>query len=236
MVRLSFASWPDGTQEIWDIDRTRYDALPVWGPAAPIPLTLSDALKAAEAWLTRQRPDVKTWLATNTALIRDVSGRSWLYRVTFAPEGTPASDLLAPGTTGRFPLVVLLDGSVVEPKRIQGAPLTQNPPGRKPVQDPTGVYSVGAGVVAPRVLESPKPKYTAAAMRAKKEGEVRLTCVVNTDGRCEDITITQSLDSDLDDEAINTLRQWRFTPGTLEGTPVKVRVIVELSFNLRDKK
>ena len=169
----------------------------------------------------------------NTALVRDAGGRALAYKVTL---GASPGVLNVPGTTGRFSLLVLLDGSVVEPMRIQGAPIA--PPARPPVQDPSGVYRVGGGVIAPRVLESPKPRYTQSAMRARIEGEIRLSCVVNTDGRCEDITILQSLDRDngLDEEAINTLRQWRFTPGTLEGQPVNVRVIVELSFNLRDRK
>jgi TonB family protein len=239
MVRLSFMSWPDGTLEIWDIERSRYDALPVWNPTAgPVPLTLSEALKAAEAWLTRQNPDVKSWVTTNTTLAPGVGGKSWSYRVTLAPEGTAVGDLTVPGASGRFSLLVLLDGSVVEPKKIQGAPITQTALPRQPVQDPTGVYRAGVGVLAPRVIESPKPKYSAAAMRARIQGQIRLSCIVNTDGRCEDIKIVQSLDRDngLDDEAVNTLRQWRFAPGTLDGQPVKVFVNVELWFNLQDKK
>jgi len=135
-------------------------------------------------------------------------------------------------------LMVLLDGSILEPTRIQGPPTTTNTGSRQPVQDPAGVYRVGAGVSAPVVLFSPKPKYTEAAMRARIQGEIRLSCVVNTDGLCEDIKIVQSLDTDngLDDEAMNSLRQWRFRPGTLDGKPVKVLVSVELQFNLREKK
>ena len=239
MVRLSFLSWPDGTHEVWDIDQRRYDALPVWSATAqPIPLTLSDALKAAEALLRRQHPEVKAWLATTTALIRDLGGRSWLYRVTLAPEGTSAGVLSAPGTDGRFSLLVLLDGSVLEPTRIQGAPITQNVLPRQPVQDPTGVYRAGGGVVPPQALFSPKPNYSPAAMRARIEGKVRMSCVVNTDGKCEDIKILESLgkDNGLDDEAINSLRQWQFAPGTLNGVAVKVQVIVELQFNLGGRK
>ena len=234
MVRVSFTIEPDGPLEIWDIEQSRYDALPVWSPAAgPVPLTFSDAVKAAEAVLTPQHPGVRTWFPTNTALLRDAGGRAWAYRLTLG-VGT-----YAPGTpVGRFSVLVLLDGSVIEPKRFQGTPITQNVLPRQPVQAPTGVYRAGAGVVVPQVLESPKPKYTAAAMRARIEGQVRMSCVVNTDGQCEDIKILQSLDRDngLDDEAVNTLRQWRFAPGTLNGVAVKVQVIVELQFNLRDRK
>jgi len=57
MVGLSFASWLDGTQEIWDIDRARYDALPLWSPAAaPIPLTLSDVAAMAVRARHSRRP------------------------------------------------------------------------------------------------------------------------------------------------------------------------------------
>lgn len=228
MVRILSANLGDGTQEIWDVDRTRYEALPVWDPAtATIPLTLNDALTAAETWLTRQHPDLKAWYATNAALVRVGGGGAFFYRLSFVPEGTPASVLFPAGSNGRFSAVILLDGSVVEPKRIEGAPA-------QPVQEPSGAYRVGAGVAAPRLLENPKPHYTAAALGAKIQGTVRLSCVVNTDGRCADITIVQSLDTrlGLDDEAITALRKWRFAPGTLGGKPVRVRVIVELSFNL----
>jgi len=232
MVRVS-TSWTAGTLEIWDIERARYDARRVWIPAAgPVPLTLSEAIKAGEALLTRQHPDVKAWFPTNTSLVRDADGRAWAYKFTVGDA------VGGPGNAGRFSLMVLLDGSILEPTRIQGPPTTMNTASRQPVQDPAGVYRAGAGVAVPQVLVSPKPKYTAPAMRARIEGQVRLSCVVNTVGLCEDIKIVQSLDRDngLDDEAINTVRQWRFRPGTLDGQPVKVFVIVELQFNLTDRK
>ena len=59
--------------------------------------------------------------------------------------------------------------------------------------------------------------------------------VVLPDGTVSDIVARQSLDQKygLDYEAINTATRWRFEPGTLNGQPVPVRIIIELSFNTR---
>ena len=75
-------------------------------------------------------------------------------------------------------------------------------------------------------------------MRARIQGRVSLSCVVNTEGMCEDIRVTESLDTvhGLDAEAVWTAMQWRFTPGTVNGKPVRVRIMIQLTFNLRDNR
>ena len=97
------------------------------------------------------------------------------------------------------------------------------------------VYLAGSGVVSPQARNRPLPAYTAEAKARRIQGIVVLQCVVDTEGRCQDVTVTRSLDSvyGLDGEAIKTAREWRFTPGTLNGTPVKVQIVLEFSFNLR---
>jgi outer membrane biosynthesis protein TonB len=37
----------------------------------------------------------------------------------------------------------------------------------------------------------------------------------------------------LDGEAVRTIKQWQFAPGTKEGAPVAVQIAVEMSFTLR---
>jgi len=97
------------------------------------------------------------------------------------------------------------------------------------------VYNIGNGVTRPIELYSPKPKYTADAMRAKIQGVVAMSAVVMPDGSVTDIQIVRSLDQSfgLDEEAKRTARLWKFRPGTLKGEPVPVRIIIELEFNLR---
>ena len=98
-----------------------------------------------------------------------------------------------------------------------------------------GVYQPGSGVTAPVPLVIPKPAYTVDAMRARIQGEVQVECVVETNGTCTDVQVIHSLDPTfgLDQEAIKSVHQWRFRPGTRLGQPVRVRVIIAVEFALR---
>jgi protein TonB len=99
-------------------------------------------------------------------------------------------------------------------------------------------YADGAvGVTSPRLIREIKPNYTADAVRRKVQGSVLLEAVVLPDGSVDPnrIRIVRSLDaaSGLDQEAIHAVRAWHFRPGTFDGKPVSVRVLVDLTFTLR---
>jgi len=76
------------------------------------------------------------------------------------------------------------------------------------------------------------PQYTKDALQRRIQGTVVLSAVVAPNGVAYDITVIKSLDPSfgLDQAAVKTLRQTRFTPGTRDGRPVPVRVVVEYSF------
>ena len=98
-----------------------------------------------------------------------------------------------------------------------------------------GAYRPGNGVISPRLLVEVKPSYTADAMRAKIQGVVTLEAVVLPDGSVGNVHVTRSLDQTfgLDQEAIKTVKKWRFAPGTRMGQPVPVLVEIEMTFTLR---
>jgi protein TonB len=98
-----------------------------------------------------------------------------------------------------------------------------------------GVYQIGSGVTSPVDLFKSKPAYTAEAMRARIQGSVLVECIVQPTGVCTDIQIVRSLDPlfGLDQEAVKSVRQWKFKPGTRLGQPVAVRVTIEVEFALR---
>jgi periplasmic protein TonB len=98
-----------------------------------------------------------------------------------------------------------------------------------------GYYRPGNGVISPRLIQEVKPGYTSEAMRAKIQGIVVLEAVVMPDGSVGNVHVTRSLDPTfgLDQEAIKTVKKWRFAPGTRFGQPVPVLVEVELTFTLR---
>lgn len=102
--------------------------------------------------------------------------------------------------------------------------------------DAQQVYRPGEdGVTLPVVVKSVTPSYTAEAMKQRIQGTVILECVVAEDGGVRDVEVTQSLDAEygLDQQAIDALKQYQFRPGTKEGKPVAVRVVVESTFRLK---
>ena len=89
-------------------------------------------------------------------------------------------------------------------------------------------------VTQPVLTKRVEPRYTGGAMRRRVEGIVKLSIVVKADGRVrDDVKVTQSLDEELDQQAIIAVKQWEFKPGTKDGVAVAVRVNVELSFKLK---
>jgi len=93
----------------------------------------------------------------------------------------------------------------------------------------------GAGLVMPRLLRMVKPQYTIDAMTARIQGSVIVACIVQADGSVADARIARSLDPvfGLDQEAIKAARQWQFLPATRLGTPVPMRVTIEVTFTVR---
>jgi periplasmic protein TonB len=95
-----------------------------------------------------------------------------------------------------------------------------------------GVFKVGGGVQAPQVLSKPEPQFTEEARRAKHEGTVLLWLIVDAGGRPQNIKVVRALGMGLDEKAVESVRQWKFSPATKDGKPVAVEVKVEVAFNL----
>jgi protein TonB len=72
-------------------------------------------------------------------------------------------------------------------------------------------------------------------MKAKIQGAIVMEAVVQTDGRVGEVRVVRSLDKahGLDDEAVKTVKRWRFEPGKKEGVGVPVLVEIEMTFSLR---
>jgi TonB family protein len=96
-----------------------------------------------------------------------------------------------------------------------------------------GPYRPGSGVDPPRLLKEVRADYTDEARRANIAGEVVLEIVVRRDGTVGDVRILKRLGSGLDQRAVDAVRQWRFAPARLKGSPVDVIVEVAVEFKLR---
>jgi len=96
-----------------------------------------------------------------------------------------------------------------------------------------GPYRPGSGVTPPQLLKEVRADYTDEARRANVEGEVVLEIIVRRDGSVGDVKVLRRLGSGLEQRAINAVRQWRFSPARMKGTPVDVVVEVAVEFRLR---
>src|SRR5438309_860395 len=95
-----------------------------------------------------------------------------------------------------------------------------------------GVFRVGGGVSAPRVIFQPDPEYSEEARKAKYQGVCVLSLIVGPDGKPRDLKVSRSLGLGLDEKAIQAVNQWKFEPALKDGKPVAVAINVEVQFRL----
>ncbi len=127
----------------------------------------------------------------------------------------------------------------------QGPPQTVSPPetavldNRTPDIEPAGgrraggrVYLVGGDVLAPKVLYDPDPDYSEEARRAKYQGPVDLRLIVESSGAPSNIRVVRGLTGDLDRNAVEAVRRWKFRPALKDGKPVAVQINVTVNYRL----
>jgi periplasmic protein TonB len=96
-----------------------------------------------------------------------------------------------------------------------------------------GVYGLhGKNVTQPELLVRKDPEYSEEARKAKFQGMVELSIVVNASGQVTDIRVLRGVGLGLDERAIEAVRQWKFRAGTVDGKAVSTRAVVEVNFRL----
>ena len=102
----------DGISLTWDVTRERFDRQPAWSPdgGTPPPLSLADALHTANEWVQKNGARTNTGLMQSASLLR-FGGKYWYYRVEYA-----MGPVTSASASDRVTVIVLLDGSIVEPR------------------------------------------------------------------------------------------------------------------------
>jgi periplasmic protein TonB len=95
-----------------------------------------------------------------------------------------------------------------------------------------GVFRIGGGVSAPKAIYAPDPEYSEEARKAKYQGTVVLSLIVGADGVPRDIKVARSVGLGLDEKAIETVKTWKFDPGTKDNKPVATYATIEVAFHL----
>jgi len=85
-------------------------------------------------------------------------------------------------------------------------------------------------ISAPVALRKVDPKYPQAMVLEHVEGEVILYGVIRHDGTVDSIQLVRGFDEQLDANAIEAFKQWKFQPATKDGQPVDLEAIVHIPF------
>lgn len=86
------------------------------------------------------------------------------------------------------------------------------------------------GLVKGKAIFSPMPPMPAQNIALQIYGNVVLKALIGTDGRVHDIHVVSTPDARLAIAAIAVVRQWKYQPATLNGTPVAVDDTISIPF------
>lgn len=100
----------------------------------------------------------------------------------------------------------------------------------QPGSGPPKVIRVSTGVLAERAIKKVNPTYPPEAAAAKLSGEVLIEVTVDEEGN---VAAAEGVSGDriLAEAAIAAVRQWKFKPMKMSGTPVKVIGSLRFNFN-----
>jgi TonB family protein len=116
-------------------------------------------------------------------------------------------------------------------KATQGEPCEDS--ATKLVSDDASGNKVSAGITEGGKIRDALPSYYEIARENRVEGELALRAVIDTTGSVTRVCIIKALGAGLDDMMVQTVRQWKYKPYTLNGQPVEIQTTVTTRFGLR---
>ena len=90
---------------------------------------------------------------------------------------------------------------------------------------------IASGIMAGNKLTGVNPTYPEDAKKKKIQGKVVLSAVINKEGRVEQLTI-KSGPAELGPPSVEAVRQWIYKPYMVNGDPVAVQTIVNVTYSL----
>lgn len=133
---------------------------------------------------------------------------------------------------------IIINYTLKDDPAPQAAPVpkAEAAPSPNPTPSPK-VYKVGKNVSQPIPVVDPDPPYTHQASKAKLQGTVVMAAIISSKGKVISVKeVSKPLGMGLDQNAINTLRTWKFQPALRDGKPVTVKILVEVTFRLFGNK
>ena len=117
------------------------------------------------------------------------------------------------------------------PAGIPGAPENVPAPEIHETPPPPGPIRVGGNVTAPRKRLHVNPLFSPLAAAARVQGTVVLEATIDETGNVVNLRVLRSIPL-LDGAALEAVRQWKYEPTLLNGSPVPILMTVSLRFEL----
>ena len=130
-----------------------------------------------------------------------------------------------------FPSVLLLL-SMTLTVHAQSAGSVSTPAPEDGSPNAAGIYKVGGDVRPPVVLSRVDPEYSEEARHKKLSGEVEVGLIVDKKGRPRNVHVVRGVGMGLDENAVRSVRGYRFQPATKGGTAVPVEITIEVNFQI----
>ena len=93
--------------------------------------------------------------------------------------------------------------------------------------------SMGGRVRPPRKIKDVRPLYPPSLVDAKVAGKVLMKATIAVDGTVREVQVVKSVHPDLDNAAIEAVRQWLFDGTMLNCAPVEVTMNVSIDFGVQ---
>lgn len=99
------------------------------------------------------------------------------------------------------------------------------------VAPPPRRITVSGGVAAGNILTKVQPEYPAGAMANHIQGTVVMQATISEKGRISSLRVISG-PQELQEAALNAVRQWSYKPYLLNGEPVEVQTLINVVFSL----
>lgn len=90
---------------------------------------------------------------------------------------------------------------------------------------------LSSGVALGNLVHKVDPKYPLEAKQAKVQGDVVLQCLIAKEGNVVNLTVISG-DPMLAQAALEAVKQWKYKPYFLAGTPVEVETTITVKFHM----
>ena len=151
-------------------------------------------------------------------------------RVNTIIDAAPAEFVIGTSQGPSVPTIGVPDsiGQISAPPPPTPAP--KNEPTKTTAATPTQVR-VSSGLQAAKLIAQIKPIYPALAKQARVQGVVRLQATIARDGSIQQLSVLMGHPL-LVSAAVDAVKQWRYSPTVLNGSPVEVLTQIDVNFTL----